>query len=49
MQQGLNIGNSELLNNVFTDAPVHIWCTHNKSVHRKQLEFVVSFFKETLS
>lgn len=49
MQQGLNIGNSELLNNVSTDAPVHTWCTYNKSVHRKQLEFIAFFFKETLS
>lgn len=49
MQQGLDIGNSELLNNVFTDAPVHTWYTYNKSVHGKQLEFITVFFKETLS
>ena len=49
MQQELNIGNSELLSNVFPGAPVHTWCTYNKDVHRKQLEFRAFFFKETLS
>lgn len=49
MQQELNIGNSELLNSVFTGAPVHTWCTYNKGVHRKQLEFTAFFLKETLS